>query len=146
MRSNALPGCELFQWAFKNEAAMTYTEQEQLRDLEISSQADGVEYRFQPTRRDFVQILGAGILIAAARGTMGSAAQAAGGGRGRGGEGGIGGTAPANLYARIHIGKDGVITILCGKVECGQGARAEVTLAAAEELGVAPGTLQCILA
>jgi isoquinoline 1-oxidoreductase len=124
-----------------------YTEEEQLRDLLESAKADEVEYRFEPTRRDFVQILGAGILIAAAI-SMPRSAQAGGAGRaGRGGlEGGIAGAAPTNLLARLHISKQGVITVLCGKVEGGQGARAEVTLAAAEELGLSPGTIACVMA
>ncbi len=123
-----------------------YTEQEQLRDLTQSAQADDLVFRFEPTRRDFVQILGAGILIAAALSAPPTARAAGGrGGRG-GGEGGFAGTPPANIGARIHIAQDGTITVLCGKVECGQGARAEVTLAAAEELSVSPSTLNCILA
>ncbi len=40
------------------------------------------------------------------------------------------------VSARIHIAKDGKITVLTGKVEEGQGARAELTQAAAEELRV----------
>ena len=38
------------------------------------------------------------------------------------------------LAARLHIGKDGNVTLLTGKVECGQGSRTELTEAAAEEL------------
>src|SRR5207302_10479352 len=47
--------------------------------------------------------------------------------------------------ARIHLGKDGSITVLAGKVEGGQGARAEITQAAAEELGVAADRVQAVL-
>ena len=118
----------------------TYTPEQQNRDLEISSQADRVQFHFQPSRREVLQILGAGILIAA----WASAAPAAGGRAGRGG--GLGGAAPANLLARIHIGKDGTITVLCGKVEGGQGVRAEVTLATAEELAVTPAKIAVLLA
>src|SRR5439155_12320815 len=42
-----------------------------------------------------------------------------------------------NIAARVHIGQDGTITVMTGKVECGQGSRAEITQAAAEELRVA---------
>src|SRR3954471_24357994 len=38
------------------------------------------------------------------------------------------------VAARVRIDKDGTITVMTGKVECGQGARAELTQAAAEEL------------
>src|SRR2546421_10297117 len=92
-----------------------------------------IGYDFGLSRRGFVQILGAGFLIAASSG----AAIAQDRGRGRPGGGGeIGGGAPVNLDARLHIGKDGTITVLSGKVEGGQGARAELTQAAAEELRV----------
>ncbi len=40
------------------------------------------------------------------------------------------------LDARLHIGPDGIITILTGKIEEGQGARTELAMAAAEELRV----------
>src|SRR6185503_16415154 len=110
-----------------------YSEEQQLLDLEASAQAEGVAFHFHPSRREFVQTLGAGILIAVTVRAWGQAQEgaapargsgaAARGAQGRGG-GGIGGTPPANLFARLHIGKDGIITVLCGKVECGQGARA----------------------
>ena len=126
---------------------MTYSERDQLRDLQLSGQADEISYHFQPTRREFVQVLGAGIMIAVASRAwaQGEGAAPARGGRGRGGgRGGFGG-APVDLAARLHIGKDGAITVLSGKVECGQGSRAEITLATAEELGVAPARVSCIL-
>src|SRR6185437_16746193 len=46
----------------------------------------------------------------------------------------------------IHLGTDGSITVLAGKVEGGQGARAELSQAAAEELGVPINHVQLILA
>ena len=49
----------------------------------------------------------------AARQVRGRRRQAAAAG-GRGGA--------ANLAARLHIGKDGILTVMTGKVECGQGA------------------------
>ena len=42
----------------------------------------------------------------------------------------------APLEARLHIGEDGRITILNGKIEEGQGPRTELAMAAAEELRV----------
>jgi CO/xanthine dehydrogenase Mo-binding subunit len=50
------------------------------------------------------------------------------------------------VAARIHIDKDGSITVMTGKVECGQGARAELTQAAAEELRVAPDRIKLVMA
>jgi isoquinoline 1-oxidoreductase len=64
----------------------------------------------------------------------------------RRGRGGFGGGGPRNIAARIHLGKDGSITVLTGKVEAGQGARAELTQAAAEELRVKPDVIQLVMA
>ena len=93
-----------------------------------------VEFRFALRRRAFVQVLGAGLLIAA--GPMPARAQ-------RARRGGEGNPDPAG---RIQIGVDGSITVLTGKVEIGQGSRAEITQAAAEELRVAPSRIQLIMA
>src|SRR5262245_53382693 len=103
----------------------------QVDDPEQIIEPVGYDFGLSLSRRGFVQILGAGILIVASSGEL--IAQDRGQRRG-GGE--IGGGAPVNLDARLHIGKDGTITVLAGKVEGGQGARAELTAAAAEELGV----------
>ena len=75
---------------------------------------------FGVDRREFLEIAGAGLLIVAAAPL--SEAQRGGGG--------------GTLETRLHIGEDGVITILSGKVEEGQGALTELTMAAAEELRV----------
>ncbi|HEY3147870.1 MAG TPA: molybdopterin cofactor-binding domain-containing protein, partial [Dongiaceae bacterium] len=50
------------------------------------------------------------------------------------------------LDARLHIAKDGVITVMTGKVEAGQGARAEITQAAAEELRAPISQIRLIMA
>src|SRR4051812_8539002 len=99
------------------------------------------------SRRDVIKVLGAGLLIAV--GGTEAAAQTAPprrGGRGGGGGGGFGGGPPVSVGARIHIGADGTITVMTGKVECGQGARAEITQAAAEELRVAVERVQLVMA
>jgi isoquinoline 1-oxidoreductase len=101
----------------------------------------------QPTRREFMHVLGAGILVTVAGGrALGQAesgVQAPAGRRGGRGAGGGGGGA---IGARIHIGKDGVVTVMSGKVECGQGARAEIGQAAAEELRLPLGKVVVVLA
>src|SRR5450759_5663741 len=71
-------------------------------------------------RREFLEIAGAGLVIVATAPL--SDAQ-------RGGGAGI-------LETRLHIGEDGFITVLSGKVEEGQGALTELAMAAAEELRV----------
>ena len=86
------------------------------------------------SRREFVQVLGAGLVIVVA--PLSGVGQQA---RGRGGA-----RAPP-VAARIHVGKDGRITVLTGKIEMGQGARAELTQAAAEELRVSADRVDAIL-
>jgi isoquinoline 1-oxidoreductase len=83
-------------------------------------------YEFSWDRREFLGIAGAGLLIAVF--TPAADAQR------RGGRGGSGG--PATLGARLHLGEDGAVTILTGKIEEGQGPRTELALAAAEELQI----------
>ena len=74
-----------------------------------------VGYDFGFTRRTFVRVLGTGLLIAVAAPSVSFAQQRRGGGRGQ--------SKPTPLDARIHVGKDGTITVMTGKVEGGQGAR-----------------------
>ena len=93
-------------------------------------------------RRAFLQGLGAGVLIAVSSTAFGQAETQPR--RQRGGGGGGGGR-PVDVAARVHISKEGVITVMTGKVECGQGARAEITQAAAEELSVLPEKIQLIM-
>ena len=95
------------------------------------------------SRREFVQVLGAGLLITVS-GEI-ALAQQRRGGRG-GGRGGFGGRGPANIAARLHIDRDGSITVMTGKVEVGQGSRAEITQAAAEELRLDPARVRLIMA
>jgi CO/xanthine dehydrogenase Mo-binding subunit len=74
----------------------------------------------QINRRDFLEIAGAGLLIAVT--APDAAAQR--------------GSQNAALETRLHIAEDGVITIFTGKIDEGQGARTELAMAAAEELHV----------
>lgn len=80
------------------------------------------------SRREFVQVLGAGLLVSVGVGP--ALAQR------RGRRGGRGSRGARNVAARVHLAKDGTITVLTGKVEMGQGSRAELSQAAAEELRV----------
>ena len=91
------------------------------------------DFRGEATRRDFLQVLGAGLVVGLV--VESALAQPPGPGAGRRG-GGAGGRGAATLSARVHVGADGILTVMTGKVECGQGARAELTQAAAEELRV----------
>ena len=94
------------------------------------------ESEFNPTlsRRTFMQALGAGLLITVTDGLV--LAQ----------RGQRGGSGPTPVAARIHINEDGTITVMSGKVEEGQGARAELSQAAAEELRVPADRIHLIMA
>jgi isoquinoline 1-oxidoreductase subunit beta len=109
-------------------------------ELAYEQAVQRVHFNFGFKRRSFMQLLGAGLLIAASAPAL---AQQRGGGR-RGG--GFGGSGAKSIGARIHLGKDGSITVLVGKVEAGQGARAELTQAAAEELRVPASAVQLVMA
>src|SRR5439155_23473029 len=103
--------------------------------LDYEAMVERVAFRFGLKRRSFVQILGAGLLVAASAPALAQR-------RGRG----FGGAGAKTIGARIHLGKDGSITVMTGKVEAGQGARAELTQAAAEELRVAADAIQLVMA
>jgi CO/xanthine dehydrogenase Mo-binding subunit len=80
-------------------------------------------------RREFLEIAGAGLLIVAT--APPSEAQRGGG--------------AVVLETRLHIAEDGFITILSGKIEEGQGALTELTMAAAEELRVPVNRVRMVM-
>jgi len=87
-------------------------------------------------RREFMHVLGTGLLITVTEGT--SLGQRRGGRRGSRGA--------RNVAARLHINQDGTITVMTGKVEEGQGSRAQLTQAAAEELRVRTAKIRLVMA
>ena len=91
--------------------------------------------QFELGRRQFVQVLGAGLVIS----VTASSATAQQRGRGRRQQ-------EPKVAARIHVGQDGTITVMSGKIEMGQGARGELTQAAAEELRVPLSQVRMLLA
>jgi hypothetical protein len=126
---------------------MAMSTKQQETEYESITTADGqiierIRYDFGMARRGFVQVLGAGIVIATAASSL--AQQQRGGRGGRGG--GLGGAGAANIAARLHIGADGVITVLTGKVEGGQGSRTEISQTAADELRVPLSQIKLIMA
>jgi isoquinoline 1-oxidoreductase len=94
-------------------------------------------YWFEASRREFVQVLGAGLVIMVSSGAA-SAQRPEGRRGGRGGE-------PAKLSQRFHIGTDGVVTVMTSKVEVGQGSRTQVTQAVAEELRVPLDQIRAVM-
>ena len=83
-------------------------------------------------RRVFAQIVASGLMITIA--TPAFAQQRRGQGRAR------------PVSARLVLNKDGTITALSGKVEEGQGPRAELSQAVAEELRVAVDRIRLVMA
>jgi isoquinoline 1-oxidoreductase len=101
---------------------------------------EGLPYRFDADRREFVQVLGAGLVIAVSAAT----ARAQRGGPGRRGRGGEGG--PVKLAQRFHIDDQGTVTAFTSKVEVGQGSRTQITQAVAEELMVPLDRVRLVMA
>ena len=91
-------------------------------------------FHFDLSRRAFVQILGAGLVVTASGGV--SFAQ----------RGSRRGSAPKTIVARLHLGEDGIVTVLTSKVEVGQGSRTQITQAVAEELRVPVERVRLIMA
>jgi isoquinoline 1-oxidoreductase len=115
---------------------MKETETNETVELAYKAMVKRVGYDFGLKRRSFMQILSAGLMIAGAAPGLAQ----------RSGRRGPGGGGAKKIGARIHLGKDGSITVLVGKVEAGQGARAELTQAAAEELRVPADRIQLVMA
>ena len=90
------------------------------------------DWRFELGRREFLQFLGAGLVLTA----LPPATWAQERGRRQ----------AETLGARLHLGADGTITVLCGKVEVGQGARTQIAMAAAEDLRVPLERVRVLLA
>jgi len=116
----------------------------QIRDGNLTAEQEesvaSVKHEFGFSRREVVQALGAGLLITVLP------QSATGQSRRGGGRGSFGGQGAANVAARVHIDRDGAITVMTGKVEGGQGARAELTQAAAEELRMPVGRIRLVMA
>jgi len=85
------------------------------------------------SRRCFVQLVGAGLLITVTEGPV------LGQQRGRG-------DSAIPVAARVQLNGDGSFNVMTGKVEEGQGPRAQLTQAAAEELRVSPDRVRLIMA
>ncbi|HTQ38650.1 MAG TPA: molybdopterin cofactor-binding domain-containing protein [Pirellulales bacterium] len=146
-RSNPLPqgegmnnGDGLFIQAVPDPVALAYDEP-----------VDRIQFNFGINRRRVLQTLGAGLLIAVteplwAQENEEDALRREATQRKAGGKGGGRGGAPAKVSARLHIGNEGTVTLLTGKVECGQGSRTEFAEAAAEELRLPVSAITLIMA
>jgi isoquinoline 1-oxidoreductase len=95
-------------------------------------------YSFVPDRRDFLKLLGGGLVVLVA--LPRASAQESGGGRGRGGA-----ATPQDIGAWLHIAESGAITAYTGKVEMGQNIRTSLTQAVAEELRTQPAQIALVM-
>ena len=85
-------------------------------------------YTFELGRRDFVKLLGGGIVVCLA---VKPALAQESGARGREEE-----KLPDDIAAWLHIAQDGAVTVFTGKAELGQNIRTSLSQAVAEELKV----------
>jgi isoquinoline 1-oxidoreductase len=99
-------------------------------------------HHFELERRDFFKVMGGGLAILLTLRSDAFAQQGESGGRGqRGG----GNQTPQEIEAWLHIGEDGRVTVFTGKVEIGQNIRTSLTQAVAEELRVAPSSIEMVM-
>ncbi len=96
-------------------------------------------YRFEPDRREFFRVFGAGIAVFC---VLKDAAAMQESGRGRRA---FDERLPQEISAWLHLAEDGTVTVYTGKVEVGQNARTSLTAAVAEELRVAPGVIRLVM-
>jgi isoquinoline 1-oxidoreductase len=96
-------------------------------------------YHFGLPRRDFFKFLGGGIVVFCLRDRL-LAGQEAGHFRRGPGE-----SLPQDVDAWLHLSEKGEVTVCTGKVEVGQNIRTSLTQAVAEELSVAPGSIQLLM-
>ncbi len=99
-------------------------------------------YSFVPDRRDFLKLLGGGLVVLLALQSP-AEAQESGGGARRGGPGGQ--ATPQDIGAWLHIAESGLITVYTGKVEMGQNIRTSLAQAVAEELRTSPGRIELVM-
>lgn len=88
-------------------------------------------YSFHVDRRRFLQAAGAGLMISVFAPALPAQRDP---------------EARGTLEARILLGEDGLITVLTGKIEEGQGSRTEIAMAAAEELRVPLERIRVLMA
>jgi isoquinoline 1-oxidoreductase len=89
-------------------------------------------------RRDFVKVLGGGILVTVNLGPLtlfNSTAEPAYQGRGY----------PEDINAYLHIAEDGEVTLYSGKIEMGQGVMTSLCQMAAEDLGVSLDAMHIVM-
>jgi isoquinoline 1-oxidoreductase len=108
-----------------------------LRELS-QHEIEGRLHWFDFDRRRFLQILGGGILVCAAKPSLPLSAQESGRAR-------AAAEPPKDLGAWLHIGADGRVTVFTGKVEIGQNIRTSLSQQVAEELRVPIASIDMVM-
>jgi len=101
----------------------------------LQHEVNGRLHAFDVDRRDFLRVLGGGILVFS---ILPAAAQESG--RARGGQ-----EPPKDVGAWLHIGQDGVVTAFTGKVEMGQNIRTSLAQQVAEELRLGVASIRMVM-
>jgi isoquinoline 1-oxidoreductase len=84
-------------------------------------------YHFEPDRRDFLKLVGGGILVCLTTHPVIAQRESGRGGRGRA-------STPQELDAWLHVSDAGRVTVYTGKTEVGQNIRTSLSQVVAEEL------------
>ena len=95
-------------------------------------------HHFDLERRDFFKLMGCGLVVGIA--VRSGVAQESGARQGPNRE-----SMPEDIAPWIHIAETGAVTVYTGKVEVGQNARTALTQQVAEELHVAPDSIQMLM-
>jgi isoquinoline 1-oxidoreductase len=121
---------------------MTQTADEhEFTEVERYELRERPRYRFDTNRREFVQVVGSGLMIGVAAKRLPAQRRAGG----RGGRGDRSRRAEL-LSQRFHFDADGTVTIFTSKVEVGQGSRTQITQAVAEELQLPLERIKVVMA
>ncbi len=121
---------------------MSASRNESLEDIEPERYElfEAPRYRFDLERRDFLKVVGSGIVVCLVLGSAEAQQEESGrSGSRRGGS-------SQQLSAWLHVGDDGIVTIYSGKVEVGQNVRTSLSQAAAEELHLGVDAIRVVLA
>lgn len=118
----------------KDDFSLNAPHDEEVQQHDVQS----LQHLFEVNRRDVFKLLGAGIAIGLCAPKV--FAQESGRTGARSGE-----SAPQDVDAWLHIGGDGKITVLTGKVEMGQNIRTSLSQQVAEELRVPLSSISLVM-
>lgn len=100
--------------------------------------AEPSAYRFETSRRDFFKLLGAGVAVLCVLERQALGQETAGIGLPNE-------ALPKAIGAWLHVGEDGAVTVLTGKVEMGQNIRTSLSQGVAEELSVPLQAIELVM-